>query len=156
MDVVLIHPDIPQNTGNVGRSCVATQTTLHLVGPMGFTLEDRWLKRAGLDYWKDLDVQTYPSLDVFLESPIAERPLFLFSRFAKKSFWDAKYPENAVLVFGSETEGLPSDFQKQYSSQIYRIPTPGPVRSLNLSTSVGVVLFEAYRQHGTLRSSHAE
>jgi tRNA (cytidine/uridine-2'-O-)-methyltransferase len=146
MHVVLIHPDIPWNTGNIGRTCVATRSSLHLVGPMGFTLDDKFLKRAGLDYWKDLDLTTYPSLRDFLKSSVAKNPLFLFSRFARRSFWEVPYPEDAVLVFGSETEGLPRNLKKKFASRIFRIPTPGPVRSLNLSTAVGIVLFEATRQ----------
>jgi tRNA (cytidine/uridine-2'-O-)-methyltransferase len=148
MEVVLVHPDIPQNTGNIGRSCVATNTPLHLVGPMGFSLDDKFLKRSGLDYWKDLNVTTHGSVRDFLRSPVGRKPLFLFSRFARKSFWEVSYPQDAVLVFGSETEGLPAALKRKFAARLCRIPTQGPVRSLNLSTAVGIALFEALRQHG--------
>lgn len=146
MDVVLVHPEIPQNTGNVGRSCVATGAALHLVRPLGFSLDDKFLKRSGLDYWDHLDVTIHDSLRGFLASPVGGRPVFLFSRFARKSFWDAAFPSDAVLVFGSETEGLPVPLKRKFASRLYRIPTEGPVRSLNLATAVGIVLFEALRQ----------
>ena len=155
MHVVLIHPDIPQNTGNIGRTCVATGTRLHLVGPMGFSLDDKFLKRSGLDYWKDLDLTVHGSVREFLGSAVGQGRLFLFSRFARKSFWEASYPEDAVLVFGSETEGLPPALKKRFSSRLFRIPTVGRVRSLNLSTAAGIVLFEALRQHGKfIRNPH--
>lgn len=141
-----MHPDIPQNTGNVARTCVATNTTLHLIEPLGFSIEDRWLKRAGLDYWKDVKVVTYKNTDDFFASPISQKNLFLFSRFATKLYWEGKYTEDSVLVFGSETQGLPTEIKERFNAHLYRIPTPGPVRSLNLSTSVGIVLFEAIRQ----------
>jgi tRNA (cytidine/uridine-2'-O-)-methyltransferase len=151
MDVVLIHPDIPPNTGNIGRTCVATGTRLHLVGPMGFSLDDRFLKRSGLDYWERLDLTLHGSVRDFLESPAVRRPLFLFSRFAKRSFWEASFPEDAVLLFGSETAGLPVPLKRKFASRLYRIPTAGPVRSLNLATAVGIVLFEALRQRDRVK-----
>jgi tRNA (cytidine/uridine-2'-O-)-methyltransferase len=145
MHVVLVHPDIPWNTGNIGRTCVATKTSLHLVKPLGFSLDDSFLKRAGLDYWKKLDLCIHESFGRFRHSELTQKPMFLFSRFAKKSFWEAPFTSEAVLIFGSETKGLPKSFLKKYQNISYRIPTPGPVRSLNLSTAVGVVLFEAIR-----------
>jgi tRNA (cytidine/uridine-2'-O-)-methyltransferase len=145
--VVLIRPDIPWNTGNIGRTCVSLGAALHLVGPMGFSLDDRWLQRAGLDYWKDLDLTVHGSTRAFFRSPLVEKPIFLFSRFGRKRFWDVTYPDDSVLVFGSETEGLPPSFKKRFPGKVVRIPTPGPVRSLNLSTAVGIALFEAARQN---------
>ncbi|MCB1197886.1 MAG: tRNA (cytidine(34)-2'-O)-methyltransferase [Deltaproteobacteria bacterium] len=145
MDVVLIHPTIPWNTGNIGRSCVSTDTHLHLVAPLGFELSDTQLKRAGLDYWPHLTYTVHDSLEKFLQA-FPDRPKFLFSRFAEKLYWDVSYPTDAMLIFGSETDGLPDDFKARFSESLYRIPTPGKVRSLNLSTSVGIVLFEALRQ----------
>ncbi len=146
MEVVLIHPEIPWNTGNVGRTCVATKTPLHLVAPLGFDLDDRMMKRAGLDYWSKLELTVHPSLRAFQTSETASRPVFLFSRFAKRLFWNAEYPKDAVLVFGSERRGLPDSLKRKHRSSLYRIPSPGPVRSLNLSTAVAVVLYEALRQ----------
>lgn len=146
MDIVLVHPDIPFNTGNVARTCIATDITLHLIEPLGFSIDDKAVKRAGLDYWKDVKLQVHKSWEAFLDSPIGQKPLFLFSRFAEKLYWDATFTKDAVLIFGSETEGLPQALKDRYPNQQYRIPTPGPVRSLNLSTSVGIVLFEAIRQ----------
>ena len=146
MDIVLVHPDIPQNTGNVARTCVATHTTLHLIEPLGFSLEDRWLKRAGLDYWKDVKIKVHANIDDFFSSGFESKKMFLFSRFATKIYWEAKYTNDSVLVFGSETAGLPNELKDRFKNHLYRIPTPGPVRSLNLSTSVGIVLFEAIRQ----------
>ncbi len=146
MQVVLVHPEIPWNTGNIGRTCVATQTPLHVVEPCGFSMDHRWVKRAGLDYWKDLDLTVHGSLRHFYGSKEASSPVFLFSRFAKRSYLDVSYPENATLIFGSETQGLPPALKRKYRNALYRIPTSGPVRSLNLSTAVAVVLFEALRQ----------
>ena len=156
MNVVLIHPEIPWNTGNIGRTCVAAKCSLHLVKPLGFSIDHKWVKRAGLDYWKSLDVTVHDSLRSFLETELASQPIFLFSRFAKKSFWKAKIPKNAVLIFGSETSGLPANIKTKYRKALYRIPTKGPVRSLNLSTAVGIVLFEALRQQQTGNSSSSE
>jgi tRNA (cytidine/uridine-2'-O-)-methyltransferase len=146
--VVLVHPEIPWNTGNVARTCVAAKTPLHLVEPLGFRLDDKQLKRAGLDYWEHLDLTVHRSLREFLASPAGRGPMYLFSRFARKEFWRARYAKNAVLVFGSETRGLPGSLKRKHPTRMYRIPTPGPVRSLNLSTAVGIVLFEALRQAG--------
>jgi tRNA (cytidine/uridine-2'-O-)-methyltransferase len=146
MDIVLVHPQIPWNTGNVGRTCVSTQTRLHLVEPLGYTLDDRQVKRAGLDYWQHLDLTVHPSLDAFLASSVGQRPMVLFSRFATRPYWEVTYTPDTVLVFGSETQGLPDNFKKARAHQLVQIPMGGPVRSLNLSTSVGIGLFEAIRQ----------
>lgn len=146
MDIVLVHPDIPFNTGNVARTCIATDITLHLIEPLGFSIDDKAVKRAGLDYWKDVKLEVHASWDAFLASKTGKKPLFLFSRFAEKLYWDATFTKDAVLVFGSETNGLPQAIKDTNPDRLLRIPTPGPVRSLNLSTSVGIVLFEAIRQ----------
>jgi len=146
MDIVLVYPDIPFNTGNVARTCISTDTTLHLIKPLGFSIEDKEVKRAGLDYWKDVKLVVHENWESFLKSPTGQKPMFLFSRFAEKLYWDASFPKDAVLIFGSETKGLPDSIKQNYPDKLYRIPTPGPVRSLNLSTSVGIVLFEALRQ----------
>ena len=147
MDIVLVNPDIPGNTGNVGRTCVATKTKLHLIEPIGFSLDDRLLKRAGLDYWKDLEIQVHPSFSKCMqEESMRGRPIFLFSRFAKKSLWETEFPRSGILVFGSETQGLPESIKDHDDAQLVGIPMTGPVRSLNLSTAVGIALYEALRQ----------
>jgi tRNA (cytidine/uridine-2'-O-)-methyltransferase len=146
MDIVLVHPEIPGNTGNVGRTCVATGTPLHLVKPLGFQIDDKNIRRSGLDYWKDLNLTVHESLKDFLRSGLTERPVFLFSRFAKQSFWCAEFPEDSVLIFGCETRGLPAPLKRKFKSHLFKIPMSGPVRSLNLSSSVAVALYEALRQ----------
>ncbi|MFH1016558.1 MAG: tRNA (cytidine(34)-2'-O)-methyltransferase [Pseudomonadota bacterium] len=155
MDVVLVHPEIPWNTGNVGRTCVAVRTPLHLVAPLGFDLSEKSIRRSGLDYWDKLDLTVHASVRHFLRSPLAGRPVFFFSRFARRSYWKASYPRNAVLVFGSETRGLPPSLSRRFPKSFFRIPTDGPVRSLNLSSAVGIVLFEALRQQQK-RSRHGK
>ena len=147
LEVALVHPQIPWNTGNVGRTCVATQSKLHLVKPLGFALDDKKMKRAGLDYWPNLDIQVHQNLhdfQVYLDQN-NKRPI-LFSRFATQSYLDFEYTRNDVLIFGSETQGLPDDFKKKHAGALANIPTPGKVRSLNLSTSMAIALFEARRQ----------
>ncbi|MCB0326497.1 MAG: tRNA (cytidine(34)-2'-O)-methyltransferase [Bdellovibrionales bacterium] len=145
MEIALVHPEIPGNTGNIGRSCVATMSKLHLVKPLGFSIEDRWLKRAGLDYWQYIDLEVHESLEHFLTSVNHDR-LILFSRFAQKSYWDAPYKQDSILVFGSETKGLPEFFKDRFQDQQYLVPVPGKVRSLNLATCAGIALYEGIRQ----------
>jgi len=147
MDVVLIYPDIPWNAGNIGRTCVATNTTLHLVEPLGFSLNDKFVQRSGLDYWQHLDLKVHGSVRKCLGSDLKNLPFFFFSRFGKLSFWKISFPRECALIFGSETKGLPKNLLKKYSDRVYRIPVSSPVRSLNLSSAVGIVLFEALRQH---------
>src|SRR5690349_3743742 len=148
MHIVLYEPDIPWNTGNIGRTCVATGSTLHLVGPLGFSIHTREIRRAGLDYWDKLTLTRHENWDAFLHSIPPYSPLFLFSKHAKKDFWDASFPADSYLVFGCETKGLPETLRQHYKKQLYRIPmVEDGVRSLNLSTAVGVVLYEALRQN---------
>ena len=147
LSVALIEPRIPPNTGNIARLCAATETTLHLVGPLGFSLEDGALKRAGLDYWEHVDLWIHPFWRVFRDAVSRDRCLY-FSARAELSYLDAPYTENSVLVFGSETEGMPQRIREKYPEQLFRIPTRNAVRSLNLSTAVGIVLYEAVRQTG--------
>ena len=143
--VVLVEPQIPPNTGNVGRLCLATNTRLHLIEPLGFSLDDRQLKRAGLDYWKDVDCHQWPSLEA-LQAASGENSTFhYFTTKAEKGFWSAEYGTDDYLVFGCETRGLPESLLKANWAQCRKIPTEN-VRSLNLSVSVGIVLFEAIRQ----------
>lgn len=149
LQVVLIEPEIPNNTGSIGRLCLATQSTLHLVEPLGFEINDTQLKRAGLDYWQHLDVVCHPSLDAFLASLPKGAPLALFSKKAKTLYSEHRYQPGSYLIFGKETKGLSEALINQYSGQSFRIPLfDSRVRSLNLSNAVSVVVYEAIRQLG--------
>lgn len=146
MNIVLVEPEIHWNTGNIGRSCVATGTILHLVGRLGFSLEAKEIRRAGLDYWSRLLLKLHDNFEQFL-APLEHRAsLLFFSTKAKKLFWEAPYQPNSYLIFGSETKGLPEPIHRRFSNQMYRIPIGKDVRSLNLSTAAGIVLYEALRQ----------
>ncbi|MBI3504354.1 MAG: tRNA (cytidine(34)-2'-O)-methyltransferase [Proteobacteria bacterium] len=149
MHVVLVHPEIHWNTGNVGRTCLATGATLHLIEPLGFSLDEREVKRAGLDYWEQVDVRTWPGWEVFeRELPALGEPWF-FSARSERLFWDAPLgaPENVVLVFGRETVGLPAELLQRYADRCLAMPMDASrVRSLNLSTSVAVAVYEVQRQ----------
>jgi tRNA (cytidine/uridine-2'-O-)-methyltransferase len=148
MNVVLVEPEIPPNTGNIARLCAATGTPLHLVGRLGFQLTDSQLKRAGLDYWPYVSLQTHSCLHEFLQ-PLSEDRLFFFSKRASVSYARVRYQKDDFLVFGSETRGLPSWLWEQYPSRFFAIPIFQPeVRSLNLSSAVAIVLYEALRQLG--------
>lgn len=145
--IVLVEPQIPPNTGNIARTCAATNTPLHLVAPLGFEISDRHLKRAGLDYWQFLNLEYHKNIDKFLkiQTQLGGRMLG-FSVRGKKNYLDCQFQENDWLLFGSETEGLPLDLQEKCEETLY-LPMPHEkVRSLNLSVSVAVALFEAYRQ----------
>ena len=146
MHVVLVHPEIPHNTGAVGRLCVGLGFPLHLVRPLGFALDERRIRRAGLDYWQHLDARPHDNWDAFLETA---RPscLFFASTRGTRSLYDCRFAENDALVFGSESVGLPPDFYERYRDALFRIPMPGPhARSLNLSNAVAVSVYEAWRQ----------
>ena len=146
MDVVLVEPQIPPNTGNIARLCAATHTSLHLVGQLGFGTTDRHLKRAGLDYWEFVKVFQHPDIGSFLDA-IPHRRLFFFSTRGTSTYLKASFSEDSFLVFGSETKGLPSWIFDRYPEQIWRIPILHPrVRSLNLASAVSVVVYEALRQ----------
>jgi tRNA (cytidine/uridine-2'-O-)-methyltransferase len=144
-NVVLFEPEIPQNTGNIGRTCVALNAKLWLVRPMGFRLEDKQLQRAGLDYWQHLDWEAVDSWDVLLGSMDVSR-VFLFTKFATQSYSKVSYALGDWLVFGSESRGLPQSIRDTFANQCVGLPMIGPVRSLNLSVAAGVALFEAHRQ----------
>lgn len=145
--MVLYEPDIPWNTGNVGRTCVATGSTLHLVGRLGFKIDAKEVKRAGLDYWEKITLKLHLDWGSFLKQLPKNAPLYFFSKKAKKNYWTARFKPSSYLVFGCETKGLPDVLLKRYSKQTYRIPMlENSVRSLNLSTAAGVVLYEALRQ----------
>uniref|UniRef100_A0A7C3MKZ6 Putative tRNA (cytidine(34)-2'-O)-methyltransferase n=1 Tax=Dictyoglomus thermophilum TaxID=14 RepID=A0A7C3MKZ6_DICTH len=145
LHVVLIEPQIPYNTGNIGRLCVATNSKLHLVGKLGFSLTDKYLKRAGLDYWSYLDYETYKSWEDFYEKNKRGR-FFLVEFPAYKFYTEVEYREGDYLIFGSEDEGIPEDIVNKYWENSITIPMFGPVRSLNLSNSVAIVVYEALRQ----------
>ncbi|MBF0491579.1 MAG: tRNA (cytidine(34)-2'-O)-methyltransferase [Deltaproteobacteria bacterium] len=145
MKVVLYHPEIPQNTGNIGRLCVATQTPLILVRPLGFFIDSKQIRRSGLDYWEQLDLTLVDSLDEVREKN-RESHLWFLSTHGKVNYTQANYRSNDILVFGSEGSGLGPENLEKYSENLLTVPMWGPVRSLNLATSVGVVLYEAYRQ----------
>ena len=142
---MLFQPDIPPNTGNIARLCVATNSTLHLIKPLGFSLSDKKLKRAGLDYWKNLKLEIHDSLDGFLEKYKNKR-FFLSSTKAKKAYFEINFEKGDFLVFGSETRGLPRDFLTTFFERSVNIPMTDNVRSLNLADSVAIVLYEAIRQ----------
>ncbi|HME89340.1 MAG TPA: tRNA (cytidine(34)-2'-O)-methyltransferase [Chthoniobacterales bacterium] len=143
-NVVLVEPEIPPNTGNVGRLCLATKSTLHLVKPLAFSLEDRQLKRAGLDYWEDVDLKVWDSLAALMKSTSAARHFFVTTK-TERAYWDLEFRPGDFLVFGRETKGLPESLLRAHPSDCITIPIAG-TRSLNLATAVGIVLFEAIRQ----------
>jgi tRNA (cytidine/uridine-2'-O-)-methyltransferase len=148
MHVVLYEPEIPPNTGSVARLCAATLTPLHLIEPLGFKIDDRHLKRAGLDYWEFVDLKVHSSWDAFLKHKPGERLLY-FSKRAQRSYTEVRYREEDVLVFGPETRGLPQALLDADPERCYRIPMTGAgVRSLNLSNAVSIVLYEGLRQLG--------
>lgn len=148
MHVVLYQPEIPPNTGSIARLCAATNTPLHLIAPLGFKIDDKHLKRAGLDYWKYVEVRLHASWEDFVRQEQGKRFL-LFSKRAKQSYTKAAYKEEDFLVFGPETRGLPQDLLEAHKERAYRIPMMGHgVRSLNLSNAVSIVLYEALRQLG--------
>lgn len=147
MNIVLLEPEIPANTGNIGRTCVATGAKLHLIEPLGFKLGEKEIKRAGLDYWDKLDVTVYQNFEEFLEkNPNAK--LYMATTKATHVYSDVKYDENAYIMFGKESKGIPEEILLQYKETSIRIPMIGEIRSLNLSNSVAIVLYEALRQHG--------
>ena len=144
--VVLVSPDIHWNTGNIGRTCLGTGTTLHLIKPLGFSLDSRWVKRAGLDYWQRVDLKIWDDFQIFLNAMVpAENEIFLFSKKGIKPFWSLPVMKRMFLIFGSETKGLPPFILDAYSDAVYFIPITHQIRSLNLSTAVGIVLFETLR-----------
>lgn len=148
MHVVLVEPEIPQNTGNIARTCVMSGTTLHLIGKLGFSLEDRYLRRAGLDYWPHLNFFHYRNFAEFLSFNRGGNYYF-FTTKAQKSYTDISYQPDDFLVFGKETAGLPAELLEEWKDYCLRIPmVEGIPRSLNLSNAVAIVLYEALRQQG--------
>lgn len=145
--IALIEPQIPPNTGSVARLCAATDTSLHLVGQLGFSLDDPQLKRAGLDYWSTVDLWRHPWWRDFRTAVSRGRCLYFSSR-GTRSYLDAPYAHNSVLVFGNETNGMPERILDKHPNRIYRIPMGPAVRSLNLAMAAGIVLYEAIRRLG--------
>jgi tRNA (cytidine/uridine-2'-O-)-methyltransferase len=144
-NVVLVEPEIPPNTGNVGRLCLASGSTLHLVKPLGFSLDDRQLKRAGLDYWEDVDLKTWDSLDGLRQAQPTTARYFFVTTKTTRAYWNVRFQPGDFLVFGRETKGLPEDLLAANADDCIAIPMQG-TRSLNLATAVAIVLFEAVRQ----------
>jgi tRNA (cytidine/uridine-2'-O-)-methyltransferase len=150
LNVVLVNPEIPPNTGNIGRLCCAVSARLHLIKPLGFSLDDRYLKRAGLDYWKHVDLIVWDTLEDYLAS-VAPGKLVLTSSKRGSLFWDIRFRQDDHILFGPETTGLSVEFCRRFPDRIARIPIdPAHVRSLNLSTSAGIMVYEALRQTGSV------
>jgi tRNA (cytidine/uridine-2'-O-)-methyltransferase len=144
-NVVLVEPEIPPNTGNVGRLCLATKSTLQLVKPFGFSLDDRQLRRAGLDYWDEVDLRVWDSFAQLLSKQAPQTRYFYLTTKTQRAYWDAKFMAGDFLVFGRETKGLPESLLTANTADCITIPMHG-TRSLNLATAVAIVLFEAVRQ----------
>lgn len=145
LNIVMVEPEIPQNTGNVARTCVATGARLHLVKPLGFKIDDKQLKRAGLDYWHFLDITYYENLDDFFEKT-KNGKYYFFSTKANQKYTDISYPDNCYLLFGKETAGLPEKLLHDNPDTTVRIPMIDEARSLNLSNSVAIAVYETLRQ----------
>lgn len=145
LNIVLVEPEIPQNTGNIARTCAALGATLHLIHPLGFDISEKAVKRAGLDYWDKLDIIEYSSLQEFKEK-VKSKNIYLLSTKANKVYTDIKYEDNSYLVFGPETRGLPEEYILDNFENTVRIPMKKNIRSLNLSNSVAIVAYEVQRQ----------
>ncbi|MGE0084166.1 MAG: tRNA (cytidine(34)-2'-O)-methyltransferase [Desulfococcaceae bacterium] len=144
--VVLVCPEVHWNTGNAGRTCLGTGSFLHLIRPLGFSLSDKHVRRAGLDYWSKVKFSVWDNFDVFrAEMKCRKEEVFLFSKKGAKSFWSASWSQRSFLVFGSETKGLPEELLSMYKDNVWHIPVLQEIRSLNLSTSVGIALYESLR-----------
>jgi tRNA (cytidine/uridine-2'-O-)-methyltransferase len=145
LNIVLVEPEIPQNTGNIVRTCAATGINLHLIEPLGFSIEDKYLKRAGLDYWNLVNITTYSSLDNFIETVKPEDCFFVTTK-GEKSYSEVKFSSSTYLFFGKETKGLPESLLQENYNRCIRIPMITESRSLNLSNSVAIITYEALRQ----------
>ena len=144
LNIVLVNPEIPQNTGNIARTCAATGARLHIILPMGFAIDDKKLKRAGLDYWHHRDLTYYDSLDDFFEKN--DGSYYYFTTKGENLYSDVEYPDKCYLFFGRETKGLPEDLLFKNKKNCVRLPMRGPIRSLNLSNSVAIGVYEVLRQ----------
>lgn len=151
--IVLVNPDIPYNTGNIGRTCVIANAELHLVKPLGFSLDDKYIKRSGMDYWQDIDLTVWENLDefsIFLEEKVesGEYQAIYCTTKAKKTIGELNIDRPAIIILGSESAGLPEDWMSLHPDRCYRIPMSEHYRSLNLSNSEAIVLYEVLRQQG--------
>ncbi|MDD6733505.1 MAG: tRNA (cytidine(34)-2'-O)-methyltransferase [Lachnospiraceae bacterium] len=146
MNIVLHQPEIPANTGNIGRTCVATNTVLHLIEPLGFRLNEKEIKRAGMDYWEHLDVRRYTNFEEFLEKNPGAR-IYMATTKAKKIYTEVAFGPDDYIMFGKESAGIPEEILVDYEETCIRIPMLDQIRSLNLSNSVSIVLYEALRQN---------
>lgn len=146
-NIVLVEPEIPQNTGNISRTCAVTGCKLHLVKPLGFSVEDKYLKRSGLDYWDDLDIEYHENLTEFLKKYKNEKMYFATTK-AVNTYADVEYEDNCFILFGKETAGLPEGLLKDNRETCIRIPMKPNLRSLNLSNSAAIIIYEALRQQG--------
>ena len=145
MNIVLHEPEIPANTGNIGRTCVATGTSLHLFKPLGFDISDKAVRRAGMDYWKELDLHVYEDFEEFVEKNPGAR-IYMATTKARKAYTEVEYKGNDFIMFGKESAGIPEEILVKYEDTSVRIPMIGEIRSLNLSNSVSIILYEALRQ----------
>jgi tRNA (cytidine/uridine-2'-O-)-methyltransferase len=156
MHIVLLEPEIPPNTGNIARLCAATRARLHLVGPLGFDLSEKHLKRAGMDYWEQVDYRVYPDFEAFLPQ-LDGQTFYLLTTKCRRPYWETAFQEGDWLLFGRESKGLPESLLNAHPGRRLTIPMPNPAaRSLNLATSVGIVLYEALRQLGKVGGSKLE
>jgi len=146
LNIVLFEPEIPANTGNIGRTCVATGTRLHLIEPMGFRLNEKEIKRAGMDYWAHLDVTRYIDFNDFIQKN-SKAKIYMASTKAQNVYTEVQYEEDCYIMFGKESAGIPEEILKDYQNEAVRIPMLGDTRSLNLGNSVAIVLYEALRQN---------
>ncbi len=156
LNIVLHEPEIPANTGNIGRTCVATGTRLHLIEPLGFRLNEKNLKRAGMDYWNDLDVRTYINYEEFLEKNQNAR-IYMATTKAQKAYTEVSYEPDCYIMFGKESAGIPEEILVRHKNDCVRIPMAGGIRSLNLANSAAIILYEALRQNdflGMERTGH--
>lgn len=153
INIVLLEPEIPANTGNIGRTCCATGSRLHLIEPLGFQISDKMLKRAGMDYWDKLDVTVYDCYEDFLEkNPQAVGNMYMATTKAHQTYTDVSYPDDAYIMFGKESAGIPEEILVDNEKNAIRIPMNHNIRSLNLSNSVAIVLYEALRQNSFLEA----
>jgi tRNA (cytidine/uridine-2'-O-)-methyltransferase len=147
LNIVLHEPEIHSNTGNIGRTCVATGVSLHLIKPLGFELDDKHLRRAGMDYWKEIDLHVYENYQDFLDKNPGAKIYYATTK-AHKVYTDVKYPDDCFIMFGKESAGIPEEILRENEATAIRIPMLPDIRSLNLGNSVAIVLYEALRQHG--------
>lgn len=154
MNIVLHQPEIPGNTGNIGRTCVATGTPLHLIEPLGFRLDEKSIRRAGMDYWKELDVHTYVNFEEFRERHPGAR-IWMATTKAKRAYTEVSFRADDYIMFGKESAGIPEEILVEHEEDCIRIPMLPAIRSLNLSNAVAVVLYEALRQNGFLELERA-